>query len=193
MRTVLFLYAAADRARATSGPAIARLGVEVVMTVNEVMTKDVKTCRPETPLANVADLMCRLDLSSIPVVDSGDRLIGQITQRDLCRVLVKPAVDVQRSTARDVMQSDYQLCAPNDDVRSLLRLMSDNQLHEVSVVNQQGVLYGVLSLSDLILNAKHNATGSQPSDFEVMSAMRTISSRRCSAQRLREKSMCTVK
>ena len=34
------------------------------MTVNEVMTKDVKTCRPETPLANVADLMCRSDLSS---------------------------------------------------------------------------------------------------------------------------------
>ncbi len=157
------------------------------MTVSEVMTKDVKTCRPETPLANVADLMCRLDLSSIPVVDSGDRLIGQITQQDLCRVLVKPVPEVGRLTARDVMQSHYQLCAPNDDVRSVLRLMSDHQLQQIAVVSQRGMLCGMLSLSDLVLNARHDATGSTPSVLEVMSTMRAISSRRCSAQRLRTK------
>jgi CBS domain-containing protein len=157
------------------------------MKVSEIMTTDVKTCDPETPLRTVAYLESTLDLGTIPVVDAEARLVGLITQRDLCRVLVKPVPEVARLTAHDIMESDYASCAPSDDVRTVLRLMRDRQLRQIPVVSLQGLLCGMLSLSDLILNARHEATGTTPSDAEVMRAIQAISARRCSSMRLRAK------
>jgi CBS domain-containing protein len=157
------------------------------MKVSEIMATDVKTCHPETPLATVADAVSTFDTGTMPVVDTEARLVGLITQRDLCHVLVKPVPEVARLTARDVMESDYASCAPSDDVRSVLKLMRDRQLRQIPVVSRQGLLCGMLSLSDLILNARHEATGNTPSDTEVMRAMQAISARRCSSLRLRAK------
>jgi CBS domain-containing protein len=157
------------------------------MKVSEIMATDVKTCHPATPLSAVADLESTFDVGTIPVVDAEARLVGLITQRDLCQLLVKPIPEVGRLTARDVMESDYALCAPGDDVRGVLKLMRDRQLRQIPVVSQQGFLCGMLSLSDLILNARHEAAGSTPSDAEVMRAMQAISARRCSSVRLRAK------
>ena len=53
------------------------------MKVEEVMTRDVQSCYPETNLAEAAMQMWRGDFGVLPVVDSG-KVVGMITDRDIC-------------------------------------------------------------------------------------------------------------
>ncbi|WP_338368254.1 CBS domain-containing protein, partial [Enterococcus faecium] len=52
------------------------------MKIKEVMTTDVETCHPETPLYEVASKMKELDVGVIPICQN-DELVGLATDRDL--------------------------------------------------------------------------------------------------------------
>lgn len=51
--------------------------------VCEVMTRDVLCCPPEASIEEVADLMRRRRVRHVPIVDSGDRLVGLVSIGDL--------------------------------------------------------------------------------------------------------------
>ncbi|HVP72677.1 MAG TPA: CBS domain-containing protein, partial [Phycisphaerales bacterium] len=57
----------------------------VNMRVQDVMTKNVRCCKPDTPLPDVARIMRENDCGALPVVDSsnGERVIGMVTDRDI--------------------------------------------------------------------------------------------------------------
>jgi CBS domain-containing protein len=63
-------------------------------TVGDVMSRDVQTVHPDTPLSEVARLMRRNKLGCLPVVDGENTLVGIITEADfvsLCeRMLTRP-------------------------------------------------------------------------------------------------------
>jgi CBS domain-containing protein len=57
-------------------------------TVSEVMAWDPYTVRPETDVAEVADLMLRNDVRSVPVVEDGV-VVGIVSRRDILRIMVR--------------------------------------------------------------------------------------------------------
>ena len=59
------------------------------MLVTDIMTKDVVSVSPETPVAEVARLMVKHDMSGLPVLD-GDRLVGLVTELDLIAQHAEP-------------------------------------------------------------------------------------------------------
>jgi len=55
------------------------------MKVKDAMHKDVDWVSPETPVTELAKLMCERDIRAIPIGENG-RLIGMVTDRDTrCR------------------------------------------------------------------------------------------------------------
>ncbi|GLZ09386.1 hypothetical protein Acsp03_68520 [Actinomadura sp. NBRC 104412] len=56
--------------------------------VDEVMTSRVRTARPNSDAADLAETMIRTGLKSVPVLD-GDRLVGMVSRRDLLAVLAR--------------------------------------------------------------------------------------------------------
>jgi CBS domain-containing protein len=52
-------------------------------TVDEVMTKDPVTCRPEDDVQSALDLMSRHQVRRIPVAEDGNKVVGIISQADL--------------------------------------------------------------------------------------------------------------
>lgn len=59
-----------------------RKDVEMKVKVEEVMTRDVKSCAPDTDLAAAVKMMWDNDCGALPVVDERDRAVGMITDRD---------------------------------------------------------------------------------------------------------------
>lgn len=57
--------------------------------VRDVMTRDVQSVSPQTPIREVAELMLKHRRSSVPVVDEENRLVGIVTSTDLMRLVVK--------------------------------------------------------------------------------------------------------
>lgn len=58
------------------------------LTVEKVMTRDILTVRPDTPILDAAEIMLEKKISGLPVVD-GDSIVGVITESDIFRMLVK--------------------------------------------------------------------------------------------------------
>ena len=54
------------------------------MKVQEIMTKSVRFCRIDTDLAVASRMMSEHDCGVLPVVDYGQRVVGMITDRDIC-------------------------------------------------------------------------------------------------------------
>jgi CBS domain-containing protein len=61
------------------------------LTVEKVMSKNVLTVTPNTPILNAAELMLEHKISGLPVVEFG-KLVGMITESDIFRMLVKSRV-----------------------------------------------------------------------------------------------------
>lgn len=63
--------------------------------ISAIMTREVITASPETPIMDVAKLMLANKISGIPVVD-GQRVVGMITESDLFRLIVEMQSGQQR-------------------------------------------------------------------------------------------------
>ena len=59
------------------------------MRVVDLMTADVITVSPETPIKAAARLMVRNKVSGLPVVDESGKEVGVITESDIFRMVVK--------------------------------------------------------------------------------------------------------
>lgn len=56
--------------------------------IDKIMTRNILTVHPETPILDAAELMLDQKVSGLPVVDSSNRLVGMITESDIFRMLV---------------------------------------------------------------------------------------------------------
>ena len=67
------------------------------MKVADIMTTDVITVRPDTPVGDVARVFRQLSLSGLPVVNAEGELVGLITERDMiCLLYTSNAVSMGR-------------------------------------------------------------------------------------------------
>ncbi|HEX8566088.1 MAG TPA: CBS domain-containing protein [Pyrinomonadaceae bacterium] len=121
------------------------------MKVRDVMTTEVGYCQPDAPLAQAADIMWQRDCGVVPVVDESQRVIGMITDRDICfAVVTKNRLASEIKISEVISQNEVRSCAPGDAVEDALKTMKRRQLRRLPVVNKDGVLVGILSLADLI-------------------------------------------
>jgi acetoin utilization protein AcuB len=58
------------------------------LTVEKVMTRDIKSLTPDTPILDAAEMMLENKISGIPVIDGG-KVVGIVTESDIFRMLVR--------------------------------------------------------------------------------------------------------
>jgi CBS domain-containing protein len=141
------------------------------MKVRDIMTTDVSSCRPESTLAEVARTMWDRDCGILPVVSSEGRVIGVITDRDVCMAVTIKGRAADRISVGEV--TDYKLytCLPEDSIGAALKTMKTRQVRRLPVVNDTGHLKGIVSMNDIVLRAGAKQ-GLSPA--EVVSALKGI-------------------
>lgn len=118
-------------------------------TARNIMTSEPVRCSPTTTLDQVARLMAQHDCGEIPVVDSGDRPIGVITDRDIvCRVVADGKNPLAYTAGQFMSQPvvTVDVNAPLDTVRST---MERHQIRRVPVVDQHGTCVGIIAQADI--------------------------------------------
>ena len=125
------------------------------MKVKDAMHKGVDWVSPDTPVTELAKLMCEHDIGAIPIGDE-DRLIGMVTDRDIvCKGLAQDGFDVVSATARDVMTAGIHCCREDDDLAKAVRHMEALSIRRLPVINKSKRMVGILSLGDV----SHSAPG----------------------------------
>ena len=150
------------------------------MKVEEVWTRAVKSCTPETSVAEAADLMWEGDCGSLPVVDESGKVLGVVTDRDLCMALAltgQPAPDLP---LRVVVRPVLHTCRPTDGVRDALRLMRIHKVRRLPVVDGAGILQGMVSFTDLALAARPDRLAglADVTDEDIARALKSICARK---------------
>ena len=117
--------------------------------VAEVMDPATRMERPDDTVQHAAQRMRDEDAGALPVGE-GDRLIGMLTDRDVALRLVAEGRDPARTQVREVMTPELRSVfedAPLDDVA---RMMAEQRLRRLAVIDRQRHLVGVVSLADLV-------------------------------------------
>ncbi len=124
------------------------------MKVSELMTRDVKTCGEHDFLNVAAKIMWDNDCGFVPVLGGNSRVVGILTDRDICMAAYTQGEPLHRLRAAGAMAQTVVSCTPEDDLATAEKLMKDNKVHRLPVCDSSGNIAGVLSLSDIAREAE---------------------------------------
>lgn len=130
------------------------------MRVKELMTKEVKTCGPDDTLDKAAGLMWNHDCGCLPVCtgDGVNRVVGMITDRDICMSALFQGKPLRELRVSDAMAKQVRICRPDESLVDLERTMREAKIRRIPVVDEQGALTGMITLSDLAREAEREQT-----------------------------------
>jgi len=152
------------------------------MRVVDIMMGTPYFCRPETNLGSATELMWTGNCGFLPVVGSEGKVVGVVTDRDICIALGTRGRPSGEVTVADVMSKKVYSCAPDDDVRVALSAMRDGRVRRLPVITREGDLVGVTSMDDVLLRAEGSgaAQAGAISSEEVVNALRAINTHQLS-------------
>lgn len=141
------------------------------MVAGEIMSRDLVSVHPDTPLSEVADLFRRHGFTALPVVEADDKFLGVIFQLHLIRrahddafrlgrglaAAMARLTDRDRSVpvrAGEIMAAAPARATPETPLAVLLHMMSDTHCDAVPVL-QRGRIVGIVTQTDLIAALAH--------------------------------------
>ncbi len=154
------------------------------MQAKDVMTTDVVTVAPDTPIEEIARLLLARRISGVPVVDAGGRLVGIVTEGDLMR---RPEIEAERhrswwlrlfgdpradaaayvrshgARAEDVMTREVVTVTEDTTLGEIAQLLEERRIKRVPVV-LGGRVVGIVSRANLLhaLVARREALAEPP-------------------------------
>ncbi|GIF01742.1 CBS domain-containing protein [Paractinoplanes rishiriensis] len=133
-------------------------------TVEDVMTRDVVSVPPGAPFRDVVNAVLEHRISAVPVVDTGGRVLGIISEADLLhevratrgyrarivRALRRPAEIGRVTRAADLMTAPAVTTGPGASVLAAAGRLEDEKVKRMPVVGDDGRLLGIVSRRDLL-------------------------------------------
>jgi len=130
------------------------------MRVEQIMTKQVKSCGRDDTLDRAAQLMWDSDCGCLPVCagNGANRVVGVITDRDICMSALFKGKALRELHVADTMAQQLQLCRPGDSLADAEKTMRQARIRRLPVVDDQGALVGMIALADLAREAAREST-----------------------------------
>lgn len=135
----------------------------------DIMTRDVISVAPDTPLNEVAEIMGNRGISGLPVVDASGKVMGVISEKDflthmgaekfenfmtvLARCLKTKGcigLPMRAQHAEDIMTSPAITVRQETSYAELVGLLSSQGINRVPVVDPENRLLGIVSRGDII-------------------------------------------
>ena len=135
------------------------------MKVKEVMTPDAKAIWITESLADAAKEMWENDCGVLPIIKDGRKVVGMITDRDICMAAAMRDRNPSAISVEEVMNATVYAAEAEEDVEQALQTMREHKVRRLPVLNLQGELQGIVSMNDIVLNAKARNGKRPPIDY----------------------------
>jgi CBS domain-containing protein len=142
------------------------------MNIARLMTSSPVTCRSTSTLHDAARLMWECNVGTLPVVDPDGRLLGVLTDRDVCLSAYDRDQPLRTIAVGTVMSERAFACAPDDTAEQAADVMARHGLRRLPVVDPSGQLLGIVSIDDLAGAAMR--PGADLSEHVVTATLATI-------------------
>jgi CBS domain-containing protein len=123
------------------------------MKIREAMSPNPTCCLPSDSAQKVARMLCDHNVGALPVVDNQQtrRLLGMITDRDLCCSVVAQRLDPKTTSIEKFISLNPVTCRDGDNLEKCERAMQDHQIRRIPIVDGEGRCIGIVSQADLAL------------------------------------------
>ena len=141
------------------------------------MVKFPKTCSSHESLRTAARLMSNFNIGSLPVINESKKVIGIITDRDICLALVAHSYDV---AVQEVMTKKVFTCLAGDPIQSVLRTMRTKQVSRLPVVDHEQHIKGIITLKNIARHtyeSKDDATWESSKNESVLKTIHSLALR----------------
>lgn len=118
------------------------------MKIKELMTDHADWIEAGTSVRDAASLLRDKGIGCLPIGEN-DRLIGMVTDRDICCRAVADGLDASETPVRDVMTEKVSWCYEDQEDGDAIALMREKNIRHLPVMNRDKRIVGVLSLGDL--------------------------------------------
>lgn len=135
--------------------------------VRDVMTTDVVSATEDTPYKDIVTKLAERGISAVPVVDQHGRVVGIVSEADLLHKVEfsghEPHLNLLESKrrrtarskaageyARELMTTPVVTISADASLTAAARMMDDERVKRLPVVNDQGHLVGIVSRRDLL-------------------------------------------
>jgi CBS domain-containing protein len=120
------------------------------MRTSDVMMRTPASCTPDMNLGSVVEILWNRNCGILPVVDSQDRVVSVITDRDICIALGTRNRTASDVTVGEVATHVAACCRANEDIQAALIQMAEAKVRRLPVVDADGKLEGILSMDDIV-------------------------------------------
>lgn len=127
------------------------------MKTQDIMTSNVVTITSKESIKDAAVRMRNLHIGSLLVVDDG-RLVGILTDRDICCKVVASNRDAVLTQIHEVMVKDITTCFEDQEITDAAQIMADRHVRRLPVIHHDHSLAGLLSIDDLA-RTSHDLAG----------------------------------
>lgn len=142
------------------------------MKVRDIMATTPASCYMDTNLGTAVEILWNRNCGILPVLNGEQRVVGVITDRDICVALATKNRLAGEITVGEVASGNVFACTPDDDIHTALTTMAQGKVRRLPVIGAEGTLKGLLSMDDIVL---HSGTGKGEVPYhEVVAILRTI-------------------
>ncbi len=146
------------------------------MKVEDIMTTEVISVQPGTSLVEVAKILRKNKIHSLPVIDENQKLVGIVTEMDFfikdsassylskwielisqAKENTSVSLDNEEKLShiidlqvQDIMTVDCVTIRPDAAIRELLDIFKETRFKSFPVVDKNGIVVGIISLVDVI-------------------------------------------
>lgn len=116
--------------------------------VARVMSTDIETVRPETPVEDAAKVMLAEEIGSLVVADETGHLAGILTTTDFVDIVAKSRPKAETTVER-YMSTDVATATAQQSISAVADEMIERGIHHMPVVDDDAGVIGMLSTTDL--------------------------------------------
>jgi len=140
------------------------------MKVKEIMVKDVTSISPETGVDEALDLLQKMQISGLPVIDENGKLVGMFTEKDILSYILpsyiekvgrfiyeenpkstkKKFMELSKIKVRQLMRRDVVTATEDTTLCEVARVMLTQKARRIPVVDKSGKVVGIVARCDIL-------------------------------------------
>ncbi|MEQ9228543.1 MAG: CBS domain-containing protein [Parvibaculum sp.] len=128
------------------------------MQIRNLMTDHAEWIEATTSIRDAARIMRDKGIGCLPVGEN-DRLVGMVTDRDICCRAVAESLDPSGTTVRSVMTEGITWCYEDETEEDAAKHMREHNIRHLPVLSRKKRIVGVLSLGDLAFRGSKATNG----------------------------------
>lgn len=124
------------------------------MRVSDILDRkgrEVVTVPPATSVIGLTRLLRSRRIGAALVTGEDGRMAGIVSERDIVHRIARDGDVALRATVREIMTTEVETCAPDDDIRKVMETMTRRRVRHLPVIDG-GRVAGIVSIGDVVLH-----------------------------------------